>query len=1321
MAIEVNAGEIMTESDKRNLFAALAIVRSHLDSAWMEYYETETPADCTKPHIIVPLIDPRTGNVDTLVNLFVSGRSENGDVDPINTAKILNIQRDGFLSAGMQDQINIVEAACFPFLTKERNNLHPLNQSPNNTLYAEQFGEMQVGTLAISDVIQGWVQDYHEQQAERNPYCQPVTGITFSDAETFFREYYAAENIVLPGKTGEKQVIEDIRKLPDGEAVFMAPFCMDDSNVCDILLFIKGYGFIVVEVKNWRSIDHIDKRRVQLGDGVERANPDAQLNRYQKYLIQKYLQKYPYYAEDAAKKHIKSVIWFPNLERSEEIVQNLASPAIFKDEGCDPIELLENLKSLFAGGATLTGTENLEYLRMLDPSIKYATPIDGVYSHLRVWDNDPFSVDNAKRIVAEWYSGTKQIHFVKSTAELELLRGQLKTFFAEHPVRVDDHDPFALILSDSDITSESATAQALSHPNHIALFNLEAYVLPADEFAALEVIDGRNLTDAGRAELLEIQNALLEAVSSEDTGGVFSFEQYEAEHSPSEINVAVKAGAGTGKTYLMVMRLAFLLSRQSGANIHDLVKQIIMLTFTNNAADTMRQRIKKMLNSYFVLTGNQIYLICMEQISQMQICTIDAFVKSLIQDNPTAIGVGSDFDVTTSTYKFKQILREKVASRFVSLPAHDIYDSNVVDAILEIGEAILKKGVDVTACDFHFPDATYCSNAMRSIINWLYTADAFGRTNLAGMIADAQAEFAEYLKERNQVMLSQFTRTAMQCVHSSDFNPYFFDLHTMFIDEYQDTNVDQIMLVKALQERLGFKLFVVGDVKQSIYGFRDAVEDAFDRMMQGVELWNTYCLTINRRSTKCVIDVTNQVCGYIHQTNPWQLSMFGELALLSGIKQEDSKIEVIPLPSSPNPEAVQAFVTEVRDTIEANPEKLGKIAILARSNRIVQSIANAPGAKELNIEAIADNNEGDFYTQPPVLDLYFFLAALTHPKQPEYLFALLMTNLFRAAQEQPNESMQIPSTSGIRTDAEDLLTLLIGIATEQSDPTRMLQEFLNGGNEKFRSLLDNAQNYLAKQASMNYVPFYPDTLGDNPLAALTAIINGCLAKYQPEQPYLQNWDALCRETSNAGNATSLLKIIHDLFLLAQPWCNYSGIRREEYIANYKLLFEEIARFYCQKEMTLDRIFEALKLKIMSHEKKESALVAERSETIKCMTIHKAKGLEFDTVFLFAGNSSDSIYSGNQCKIRRSGDRSIVDVKLSLNHMYSYIMANDKRVYLEEITTPGMYETDQNEEWRVLYVALTRAKRNLFVSYIDRNDGKQNQWNAVLNHIRTREE
>ena len=429
MATEINARASMTISDKRSHIAALTIVCKQLAADGMTYIETTVPDDCTKPHIIVPLTNPHTGNVDTLVNLFVSGRSENGDVDPINTAKILNVQRDGFLSAGVQGKMSIVEAACFPYLSEERYHLHPLNQSPNYTLFGEQFEAMQEGTLSISDIIKGWSKNYHQHQAERNPYCLPVKGMTPSDAEAFIREYYAAGNNKIPGKSGENQVIQNIRNLPDGEVVFMAPYCMDDTNVSDMLLFIYGYGFVIVEVKNWRNIEHIDKRRVQLGDGVERANPDAQVKRYHKCLVQKLLKKYPYYAEESASSHIKTIAWFPNLERSEEIVRSLDSPAIFQGEGCNPINLLEKLKSLFHGVIQLTGTENLDYLRMLDPAFNDSTPIEGVYSHLRVWDREvTFTAKDADRILSEWEKGTKQIHFLKNTAELELLRGQLKIF-----------------------------------------------------------------------------------------------------------------------------------------------------------------------------------------------------------------------------------------------------------------------------------------------------------------------------------------------------------------------------------------------------------------------------------------------------------------------------------------------------------------------------------------------------------------------------------------------------------------------------------------------------------------------------------------------------------------------------------------------------------------------------------------------------------------------------------------------------------------------------------------------------------------------------
>ena len=151
-------------------------------------------------------------------------------------------------------------------------------------------------------------------------------------------------------------------------------------------------------------------------------------------------------------------------------------------------------------------------------------------------------------------------------------------------------------------------------------------------------------------------------------------------------------------------------------------------------------------------------------------------------------------------------------------------------------------------------------------------------------------------------------------------------------------------------------------------------------------------------------------------------------------------------------------------------------------------------------------------------------------------------------------------------------------------------------------------------------------------------------------------------------------------------------------------------------MTLDKLFESLKLKIMTHEKKASAPVAESVDTIQCMTVHKAKGLEFDTVFLFAGNPADGGGNGNQCKISRNNDRFIIDFKLSMKHMHDYIIINRDRVYDEQIASSGFSTTDQNEEWRVLYVALTRAKQNLFVSYIDRNDGIRNPWNNVLQQI-----
>ena len=50
----------------------------------------------------------------------------------------------------------------------------------------------------------------------------------------------------------------------------------------------------------------------------------------------------------------------------------------------------------------------------------------------------------------------------------------------------------------------------------------------------------------------------------------------------------------------------------------------------------------------------------------------------------------------------------------------------------------------------------------------------------------------------------------------------------LFIDEFQDSDLSQIMVAALLVKLMGAKLFVVGDVKQSIYRFRGATDQSFD-------------------------------------------------------------------------------------------------------------------------------------------------------------------------------------------------------------------------------------------------------------------------------------------------------------------------------------------------------------------------------------------------------------------------------------------------------------------------------------------------------------
>jgi hypothetical protein len=87
---------------------------------------------------------------------------------------------------------------------------------------------------------------------------------------------------------------------------------------------------------------------------------------------------------------------------------------------------------------------------------------------------------------------------------------------------------------------------------------MEAYVLPEGEYPKMRVINGK-MTDPEKAELLAIRNRQVELLADGTDCGVYSFEQYAAEHGQSGYHTAVRAGAGTGKTYLLTAKVSYLL------------------------------------------------------------------------------------------------------------------------------------------------------------------------------------------------------------------------------------------------------------------------------------------------------------------------------------------------------------------------------------------------------------------------------------------------------------------------------------------------------------------------------------------------------------------------------------------------------------------------------------------------------------------------------------------------------------------------------------------------------------------------------------------
>jgi len=275
------------------------------------------------------------------------------------------------------------------------------------------------------------------------------------------------------------------------------------------------------------------------------------------------------------------------------------------------------------------------------------------------------------------------------------------------------------------------------------------------------------------------------------------------------------AGAGSGKTRVLTIRIAYLMSLGVDAF------NILSLTFTNKAAREMKKRISDIVGT--------------TEAKNLWMGTFHSVFARILRSEADKLGYPSNFtiyDTQDSVRLISSIIKEMQLDR-------DIYKPKQV-----LGRISSYKNSLVTV-------KAYFNNPE------LQEADAMSKKPRIGDIYQQYVErcfkagamdFDDLLLKTNE-LLNRFPDVLAK---------YQDRFRYILVDEYQDTNHSQYLIVRALSDRFQ-NICVVGDDAQSIYAFRGANINNILNFQKDYEGVKTYRLEQNYRSTKNIVEAANSI------------------------------------------------------------------------------------------------------------------------------------------------------------------------------------------------------------------------------------------------------------------------------------------------------------------------------------------------------------------------------------------------------------------------------------------------------------------------------
>lgn len=790
-------------------------------------------------------------------------------------------------------------------------------------------------------------------------------------------------------------------------------------------------------------------------------------------------------------------------------------------------------------------------------------------------------------------------------------------------------------------------------------------------------------------------------------------------------NVSLLAGAGSGKTYVLMKRFVQILRADLSVN----PTNIVAITFTRKAADEIKGRVRQAVSECVEQAQTDLERLRwqehLQKVESAPISTIHSLCSRILRDNPVETQLDPEFTIledfeaqdffkeTLQQYLRKNIKENAALRRLVQTYGVNSFVNQVTalgDKLSELvrednlAEPYLKAKEELPALQQKLFAAvreviearealgaktkgrqtlTEAAGLLDKMQKQLLAPepdcsllDASGVVKVSGKALAAELTNLKNLRqELNHVLLNAKGCDLVQdwlavlqefyaCLSArkQENNVLFNDdldllaiehlqknealrqkyqerYKYIMVDEFQDTNERQRQLIYLLcGNKLDGKnnLFIVGDVKQSIYRFRHADVSVFNKVKEDIakNAGQNLGMKTNFRSTQSIVESCNTAFCQLMDLPKEEICLEHHEGANTGgakvcllqvpYKSKDDDLGAKEDKWQKEAEAIAAYLQQELPKVEPQLRPGASKAILLRAMTHCEILRQT--LQGYGINCVVVKGKG-FYEQQEVLDILNLLAALHNRYASLELAGALRSNYF---------------------GLDDATLTQLFWQTENDKPLWDVLQAVGSGELQLN--LQPEQQALAMHAAERLRSL-------RQAAALMAL---------PEL-FAQLWDELKPEfvLSQQENGPSKLANIKKLRRLAQQYCQTKQASLAEWLQNVKDL--------------------------RASSSKEPAATVQADDALQIMTIHNSKGLEFDLVIL---PQLDKSVKGDTASIKylpgKEGEQGLLGIKVPDKEM----QLQNSGVY--ELAKARDSELEEEESRRLLYVAMTRAQKQLLM-------------------------